>query len=366
MNRTSKFLLILFVAIGIYQINFAQSDEGWAIEERCLPEPTTILPDGWSFEGTLILTSQYKIHTYRQEWETPRIIVQNTYPDIPNNGALSPDGKWFATVIGTRTQGQTLISWDSSAIQITDTNTAEKYIVDWDNSFTALHSLYGHGLYWLPDNKLLYSMGGGSGGREFWHVIDPFTNTSIPWEGDFPLPIQHFILSPNAQMRIYGGSEPEFRSDAFLYNGIEEIHLPTHPAYVFWHPNSTQFASVVVAEPRVPIRYSLFDLEGIEIAFLASIPEGIPARQFNNAWAHNGQYLLFHINRLYIADIESKMLIDPCIETPIGDVAWSSDNSKLAIVEDGKIQIIDFNLWERFTVGYHTGGGVIGWRADDE
>ncbi len=368
MNQISKFLLIFFVAVIFYQINFAQSDDAWAIEQRCLPEPSTTLPDDWSFDGTLILTSSNKLHAYRQEWETPHILLFSTGWNIPHSGQLSSDGKWFAVIKGDSDFSGVVTDWTLDEIRVIDTSDGTHFTVDWDTGFGATHTLYGRFLEWLPDNKLLYSKTeSDESDHETWYVIDPFTREVTDWESNIDPHQSRFYLAPDGQKAVYDNY-----SGFFLHNGQAEIQLPVTIAS--WNPDSTQFATSIIDEDRQLIRYSLFDVNGTEITTLAPIPEGINRtsvfpRDTNNAWSSDGRYLLFTLDRLYIADTESEILIDPCIESDYVSMAWSQDSSQLAIIDrrndDGKIQIIDFSRWERYIVGYHF-GEVIGWRADDE
>ena len=366
MNQISKLLLIFFVAVIFYQVNFAQSDDAWAIEQQCLPEPSTTLPDDWSFDGTLILTSSNKLHAYRQEWDTPHILLFSASWNIPHSGQLSPDGKWFAIVKGDSKRIQAVTLWTTDEIQVIDTNNGTQFIVEWDTWFGATHTLYGRFLEWLPDNKLLYSRTESDSPNvegEEWYVIDPFTADVTEWESNINPHQDSFYLAPDAQKAVYG----DYGWDFFLHNEYEEIQLPIWQAT--WNPNSTKFATFIVDENFQTLQFVTYNINGNMDAVILNNLSGDWSRLLKNAWSHDGRYLIFEADKIYIADTESQILIDPCINARSMTVAWSQDDSQLAFVDEydrqRRIQIIDFDLWERFVVGYHS-GKVIGWRAGDE
>lgn len=363
MNRPIINLLFVILALGIVQMSFGQSDADWEIELRCLNETTSILPDGWSFSGTLILESRDKLHTYRQDWDTPHILLFTLGRNIPHSGQLSPDSKWFAIIKGNSERVQVVTLWTTDEIQVIDTLSKTQFTVDWNTGFTATHTLWGRFLEWLPDNKLLYSKTESDAlDSEEWYVIDPFTSDVSKWESNINLYQDRLYFAPDGQKAVYDNY-----SGFFLHNGQKEIQLPI--ALASWNPDSTQFATFIFDENSRATEFVIYNTDGEVVTTVLNISSGKKLKLIKNSWSHDGRYIIFEADKIYIADTESEILIDPCIEARSMSVAWSQDNSQLAFIDEydskRRIQIIDFNLWERFVVGYHS-GKVIGWRADDE
>ncbi|MBI1282376.1 MAG: hypothetical protein GC179_29890 [Anaerolineaceae bacterium] len=338
------------------------SPDAWPIVEHCVGSATKP-PDDWHFDGTLLLKGFRPLHIYRQDWETPHIRVFRL-DDIPNNGQLSPDNHWYATVIGIRTDSYNFLaaSWKTNAIVVYNTLTEEKYTVDWQNTFSALHRLDGHGLYWLDNQHLLYSKGGGDGSWEVWFVINPFTGEVESWQGEVSPSQSLFTLSPDERKVLYWNA-----STWTLNNDGQEIELPLLNDAA-WNSNSTRFVGITNGlNGREDKDLVTFDLQGklVDHIFSFSLNHSI---RLQRGWSPDNQYLLFASDHLYLADMTEKRVIDTCIPTRSPTVAWSPASHQFALIDrfdsKHKVQIFDLDRWARYVVAYHA-GSVIGWRSDD-
>lgn len=369
MHRIWFLLLIILLTSAGYT---AHADEGWEIVERCFGEATTP-PEGWTFDGTLLLTSIGRLHAYRQGWETPRVLVFDQH--IAEQSVLSPDGLWYAVV--QKEKDNDLSSMATTwyrvyAIHVYSTVTDEKYVIPWESIYYFNQQPRGHGLYWLDNEHLLYSRGDAV--NEEWVTINPFTGAIGEWDATFNPSWDQFKFSPDREKAVYWDwNEP----GGWFYNGTHEISIPAHDAD--WSPNSTIFAAFTRdLETKLPNQYVLFDEDGIRTDVIFDLwsnsqltSEGAGVTEYlETGWSPDNRYLVFGVQeRLYIADIEHKQVIDACVISAIYSfsVAWSPDSSQFALttyIHDDGIQIFDLAAWERYVVGYHS-GDVIGWRGDD-
>ncbi len=104
-----KFLILLISLVSLLLLGapvlHAQDatdtpDAGWPVEERCVGAPTKP-PKGWSYDGTILMTGYAGIHGVNAKWDTPRVLAKLSDKDVWG-GALSPDGKWYASPYGER------------------------------------------------------------------------------------------------------------------------------------------------------------------------------------------------------------------------------------------------------------------------
>jgi hypothetical protein len=352
-------LLLIWTTFG--QQTVAQSVQTWPFEQRCFAEPA-IPAEDWIFEGTLLLTSSRRLHAYQQGWETPRVLLFFP-PELFERGLLSPDGRWFAAIVGdTRVDGVVTIM-ETEAIRVYSTATDETYEVEWKNTYSAVHRVSGHGLYWLDNEHLLYSLGDGP--DESWFIIDPFSGSVTEWRAEFTPSWFDFILAPDALKAIY----TEYNYPYWLvHNGEDEIEVNIWNNAI-WQPDSQYFAAFTRRiESYGADTLTLFDLNGNVTDVVFNIPEGVSPALPSNGWSKNARYFLFTVQNLYLADTQAKQVIDTCIPATFYLTAeWSADGSQIAIVEPyndkREIQILDLDLWERYVVGYHS-GEIIGWRAE--
>lgn len=335
----------------------------WPIVEQCIPLETPA--PAWTFRGTLLMTSTGQLTAYQQGWETPQILVSYSL-DIPGTGILSPDGRWFATISGVRGGTFPIAVWNTEAITVHSTGTDDMYSLKWETEFFASQRLYGHLLYWLDDEHLLYSTSNGYP-EETWFVINPFTQAVTEWVGPFN-PTQYiFSLSPDGQKALYYDWGDLF---SILYNGEEEIEVPVY-GVVTWHPDSSQFAAFTISDnARTMDVLALFDITGDVISTVYDVP---PDEQvmwnMGKTWSPDGRYLLFGTEMLYLADIDEQIVINTCIPTHSATIAWNPTSTQEAMIEqqhtDPEIQILDLTNWERYSVDNYD-GAVIGWRVTED
>lgn len=342
----------------------APQEEMWPVTERCVGDATGP-PADWSFEGTLILTSSGRVHTYRYEWETPRIILFES--NVIGERKLSPDANWVAVVEGRRIESfygwSTIVGFDVDAIAVHSTTTDESYTIEWENEYTAQTRLIGHELHWIDNEHLLYSKD--IDGEENWYVINPFTGEIENWEKPFSPSAFDFILSPDADSAVI----VNWSSNGLLVHNEARYGLDFRAYDIYWKPDSMFFAAYSRPETEHTINsFALFDLFGQRIQTLMTIDEDDEYAGLRNPWSPNERYLLFGVNTLHIADFQEQVIIDTCIPVRLWDtVAWAATNDQFVFRrtydDDREIQIVDMARWERYIVGYHY-GAVIGWRAD--
>ena len=357
-----KYVLLMFTLLMAFSVSIAQSDgisEPWPIVEQCITLQGTP-SDDWSFDGTLVMTSQGRLHAYRDEWQTPRI---TTFFSSPIQDELSPDDRWYAIVEGTaRVEGFNTV-FTTTAIQVFDTLDGNSHTIPWESSYKAQRRVIGRELYWMNDTRLLYS----------GTVIDPFTAETMPL--DRPFNTYHFVfeLSPDTQKGL-SASWPEPHWTIHTPDNTVELSIPTTYG-ALWHPTSEYFVTVTVSpessDPQNIITINLNgDIEHLEYQIQPSSQYVSDARRM--AWSTEGRYLAFETEdkRLFIADMDQQVVINTCL-TPENDFtfAWSPTHYQLAIIdprsEDHAIRIVDFDTSVSYIVGYHR-GSIIGWRADDE
>jgi WD40 repeat protein len=346
---------LLIVPSGIQ----AQSDEEpWPIVEQCISLEINPPPD-WTFDGTLILSSQFRVHTFRQGWTTPRIMAfYRSYFDT----ALSPDGRWFAVIVGnTDLSSGMLTVFSITAIQVFSTTDDTFYSIPWENEYAAFHRVYGHRLYWADENHLLYSKD--IDGGENWFLVNPFTSEITPWEQFFRPSYFGFDLAPDAQKGL-SSDWPEPFLSIHANETVTEVAIRSGFNGI-WHPSSDYFLIETFPEDSTdPVDLLMLDLNGeiVYDIFRTQSDYGVGTM----VWSPDGRYLAFVDDHLYIADLDAERVIDTCIATS-STIAWSPTRNQLAVVggsSDHAIRIIDFDRAASYIVGYHA-GGIIGWRADE-
>src|SRR4051794_21916875 len=64
-------LLTLMISAGV---SAQAEDNAWPIVQRCFGDATPP-PQGWAFDGTLLMTGHYGLHGFHQGWDTPQVLV---------------------------------------------------------------------------------------------------------------------------------------------------------------------------------------------------------------------------------------------------------------------------------------------------
>ncbi len=366
MHRILVWSTLWLLLITSQAVHTQSPTDAWPIVEHCVSNATKP-PADWHFDGTLLLSSFSRLHTYQQGWDTPRIQVFYSF-DIPSSGQLSPDGKWFATIEGKRERVQVVTAWKTSKITIHSTDSKKKYTIPWENIFFASHSLNGHKLYWLDNQHLLYSKDDKEL-NEKWFVINPFTQEVKPWQNKFKPSTFAVAFSSDRSKALHYEQWDEYWT---LADDEHEIKIPIL-GNVAWSSDSSRFVAYTMKpDTRDVADIALFDSEGNLIDHIFHIPDANEVFwdvwTANQMWSPNDQYILFAADHLYLADMNQKTVIDTCISTRSLTIAWSPSSTQIAIIESydpkREVQIFDLDRWARYIVAYHS-GSVIGWRTDD-
>jgi hypothetical protein len=373
---TLSILFLLAITLAHAQDTTPEADDAWAIEQRCVAEPTTP-PDDWTFDGTILMTGYAGVHAINDDWETPRIVV----PGASTN-ALSPDGRWYAVPEGEGHQSDSLTHWDVSIHEIVvySTETSESYSVPWDAFFHYSNS--GADEYyvtWLDNERFIYYRGSEWVTLEIT-IVNPFTGEVTPWASPLDDSYDYFF-SPDltrfvAQEQVYDFATATALTDSLSIGAVD------------WATDSSRFVAVFRDRENELLQLRLYDRDGnlLDVMYTGQETELIPfntrpAFADNMAWSADGRYLALETavsgriselgSKLYIMDMEAQLIYDTCLS--IGDgIVWSPDGTQLAFIAAGRdhraVHILDTASWSLYTVAYHTAyisQGVIGWRADN-
>lgn len=385
-------ILLLFV---LPYATAAQDDEppsGWPIVERCVTP--TVRPDGWTFEGTILLTGYAGIHGVNDAWPTPRVLVFLGNNTVPGGAGLSPDGRWYAELGGEEYFSDIDKEYivDVQEIRVYSTkNDGEVYNVPWMNSY--LHNRDMCQMYWLDNQHLIYES------TEFVifrlgniFIINPFDGSTSTWDGRIYSVLCSGSPSSLVDMAQYPapdftrslvpgfGSQPTLRT-LYTQNGyaLAEFNTTRWP-YVFWAPDSSHFVIEIDLNPHElweneTGRLVLFDRDGSFVDNIF-ISENRGIIRTNSAWSDDGHFLTFETRRIgeadrfYIVDLQAHQIVNSCLQ--IGDgVAFSPDNTQLALLEPGEgtkyVMVLDLESWTLHPVANHIvdwRNSLIGWRED--
>lgn len=394
MKRLMIAIMVLLV-IGSFSLLRAQEatpeQTGWPIEQQCVGEPTKP-PEGWTFDGTILMTGYAGIHGVNADWETPRVVAAGD-PWIfraangDGSAGLSPDKRWYATFDSETIPSETYNHLDViHAIAVYSTvNRGEVYRIPWDNSW--LYMWGPRGMFWSDNSHLIYETGDLPAGKPVQlFVINPFDGTALPWEGKIPLTDFH-LGWPSFSYEIQTSEEypaPDFsRTVQLRPPGIYDIMSGEKLAdvssvgdgFTLWTADSARFVTEVEnAQYPASVDLAIFDRDGalVSIIFTAD-PQQLNGR--NAGWSPDGRYLAFLLGawdhlHLYIADSQQQKIWDTCLDTGHG-VAWSPDSKQLAFFmageEQERVVVMDVETQAVYTVAHHIATQqdyVIGWRGD--
>jgi hypothetical protein len=349
-------LPVTFVAQGQITDQIA----AWRVVQQCF-ESSSQQQGSVSFNGTLVLRSLGRLHAFRSEWETPRILAFFHEVDT----ALSPDNRWFAIVEGGSRVNGMVTEFSTSTIRVVNTLDGSEYSLPWENTYSGVHRIDGHRIYWLNNDQLLYSIGDFD---ELWFQINPFLGETQPWQAHFTPSHFAFVLAPNGEYGLSSGwPEPLWT----LHTPNSDIVVDTEVGYGSnaWNPLGLYLVGVGTTQPTGSETLVTVTLQGEidEVVYRAESPE-TRIRQLH--WSPDGRYLAFLAEQLLIADTERQIIVDTCIASPSQgylSMSWSQASSQLALLApyDSKreIHVLDLENATETVVGYHS-GEVIGWRAD--
>ncbi|MBW4438950.1 MAG: hypothetical protein KME04_17565 [Pleurocapsa minor GSE-CHR-MK-17-07R] len=151
------------------------------IVERCISAPTE--PDAsWIFEGTIMTFRRSDgIHGFRSDTPSRYYIAFDNDTEFGRFGAVSPDGQWFASFIGTRESVYSL-SFSSeffvTHVRVVSTQPdRETYLVPFE-AYDYSQDARFTPIYWVSNTELAaYDY---RSWNAAWHIVDPFEGTSLP------------------------------------------------------------------------------------------------------------------------------------------------------------------------------------------
>jgi hypothetical protein len=392
MNRL-LLTLTIFLLIALPHAASAQDGDtvsGWPVVERCVTP--TVRPDGWTFDGTILLEGYAGIHGVNDAWPTPRVLVFLSDPIMAGDAGLSPDGKWYANLHRKFFYAESYNHlFDIDAIQVYSTeNQDEVYSLPWDNYYSINSG--GDRMYWLDHSHLIYIFNQRAGDEPIKTlIIDPFDGSTTEWQGEksyrvlyiqaiytWEWPAQYPSPDFSRVLVYWFWGEPQGLYDASSYDLIAGINL-AHEPNVKWMQDSSRFVAEIDTDPdeqRESRQLALFDRDGNQLDTLIALAEGYSLSIPSAGWSSNGRYLAANIkhqenNVLHLVDLDNHQIINTCLQTGEG-VAFSPDNTQLAILEPGTgtkyVMVLDLETWTLHPVARHIVdsryGSVIGWRED--
>lgn len=387
-------LCLLMIGVPVYaQEATAEPDTNWQVIEQCVGEPTQP-PEGWSYDGTILMTGYAGIHGVNAAWDTPHVLTQLSDSDVWG-GAVSPDGKWYVSPYGqveiTSSNNVITTTNEIRIYSLTDNNAS--YQIPWESPL-----VYGGThvqTYWRDNENFIYA------NIEGTLMVNPFMGETNEW------------VEPGMVYDAYAEYRSKFSPDGtrVIYTQQDEMtrelvkHLYVLPSNklittlpvvypIAWMPNSTGFIASVTDEKLQPpsSELVLFDRDG---KFLQNIINSQGSKQFGAftvGWSADSRYFGFITfdyskhetysteNRLYIADMKSQKIIDTCKAIGVG-MAWHPDNHQVAFFSPGvglkNVLIFDLDSFSLYAVANHIVGyniqnqfgftvedSILGWRGD--
>jgi hypothetical protein len=317
--------------------------------------------------------------------------------DLPG-GALSPDGRWYASPYGIRVMDEQTynVITTLNEIRVHSTFSEEEYRVAFPIA-QFFQQDFGQ-IHWRDNEHFVYpSIIDGT------LLVNPFTDEAIPMKILDPIfgpwgGTANSRFSPD-WTRVLNTADYRFaedfttgpeNSDIVEWN-IYDITSEENPlslakinaSFVSWMPDSSHFVAEIPNtggdEPQ--FRVALFDKNGELSGIVFDLPHGERLDRSINynikemAWSPDNQFLAFStfdesrppISNLYFADVQQRKVIDTCLATGTG-FAWSPSGTQVALLVndsgESAIGILDMTVNQVYVVGYNV-GGVIGWRTND-
>lgn len=408
MKAWAVLLMILFsitgLTYGFTQDATPDSAPDWTVERRCVDESTS-RPDGWTFEGTILVTGDTGIFGVSSNSETPLLVAPLTFEQTDTNivgGALSPDGRWYASPFGDRifTESNNVYTTVREIRVYSTLGDNREYSVTLSPAIEGIPAGFYVPTYWQDNQWLLYANGEADvlinpftqetqqlSGYHFNYVYDRFDSYQRPHLApDFTLAVSTEGVTSEDQWGLYTVPAEDFSSpESFIQLDLAETTL------VAWRPDSRFFAAEQDVESGRQLVF--VNRQGAMDDVVFHLPQG--ERANNSAWSSNNRYFAFITfedtgsesyynqywgkpNTLYIADTQEQVVIDTCLSTGIG-LAWSPDGTQLAFLAPGEgtqpIFVMDVEDLTAYPVAKHQVGSngvgdnyrpnsVIGWRDD--
>jgi hypothetical protein len=379
----------------------------WTGERHCVDKPTR-RPETWTFDGTILLTGEAGIYGVNDDWETSRVVAPLNFGQINTNivgGALSPDGRWYASPFGDRELTQSNNVYTTvREIRVYSTSAEDReYIVILAPVIEGIPAGFYVQIHWQDSQWFLYANGDGD------ILINPFTQETQFLEGyhfhDVFDPLDYYQrphLAPDFTLAVsteYMSSDPQWglyavpAKDLFSAEPLIQLDL-AETAIVAWRPDAHIFAAEQEVESGRQLVF--VNRSGVVDEVVFHLPEGERVGNNNTAWSLNGRYFAFITfkdlgseygvydywgspNTLYIADTQEQVVIDTCLSTGVG-LAWSPDSTQLAFLAPGDgiepVFVMDVENLNAYAVANHLveaigvaenyrPNNVIGWRISD-
>ena len=361
----------------------------WAVERHCVDEPIR-RPQTWTFDGTILMTGDAGIYGISENWGKPRVVVPLRFEQINTDlvgGALSPDGRWYASPFGDREHtpsNNVLTTVREIHVYGTSDEDREHRLILEPPLENIPHGFYIQ-IYWKDSQWFLFANGEGD------ILINPFTQETQPLTGyhfndvfdsfDY---YQRPHLAPDFSLAVsteYGNSDAKWglyavpAGDRFSAEPLIQLDL-AETTIVAWRLDAQLFAAEHVVDSERQLVF--INREGVIDEIIYHLPEGERAGNNNTAWSSNGRYFAFVTfedlgseygyydywgspNTLYIADTQNQVVIDTCLSAGIG-LAWSPDNTQLAFLAPGDgsqpIFIMDVENFGLYRITNHLVGSI--------
>jgi WD40 repeat protein len=380
MNPMKRILLFSLLVLT-FSTTAAQDDDtsGWPVEQRCVGAPTTP-PEGWTFEGTILMTGYAGIHAIQADWETPHIATF-IRPDQTRMGlppGLSPDKRWLATFEGRTFHDRSITLAEIVVVERLRVSSisqrAEAYILNLD-SLPPLRSP----MRWWTNETLIYQ----SEENELVE-INPFNGEIVSQR--FSEVSATWLIGPSPDWTRYVAPTTNDRDDQMwaVYGtesgGTLSPFTPfRHSAEkAIWLPDSSGFAAIIPLENHGETlnQIALFDRDGDFIETIVTLgpldpmfnypSTGIYSLYVPATWSPDGRLLAFitHADStLRIADRQERRVTSTCMHARYS-VAWSPDSAAVGFIGESPgqstINVLDLDRWRVFIAGYQD-GAVFAW-----
>lgn len=348
----------------------ARAETRWAITTDCAPPAAPTPEDSRAFDGVIALRQPGQgVRLVRADVPTPYFAIFEG-ASFTSGAALSPDGRWLAVPHG---YILTVAAWDVryrvNELRVFSTERVPRLrrVIPWDAGFQRTLSDTVEPVRWLDDETLLYPKGNVDAPRTYY-TLNPFAQTireTVSEAGGLALAAD----GTQGVGRVAGGL-------ALLDAATGQVIRPLDDAQaVDWRPGTPDLMTLTRAGDRSHlILHSPADAGG---ALVFSAPPGQVIRDF--AWSPDGARFAFSLydpqddfNRLYLGEVATRTLRDPCIRLapPVvsSNLAWSPDSAALALnVSEGsgaRLQVYDSVRGVRFSLA-GSSGGIIGWGLGD-